>query len=72
MEEIIETVRCVEEIKVMIRPLLERLQNKKFRKQMKVVTRPNATTHKAMEIQDSNKEDEEGVGMVRRLLEVVI
>jgi len=39
---------------------------------MKVVTRPSATMHKAMEIQDSNKEDEEGVGMVRRLLEVVI
>jgi transcription elongation GreA/GreB family factor len=64
MEEISEMVRCVEDIEETIRLLLERLQNKKIIKQMKVVTRPSVTTHKAVEIQDSDKENEEGVGVV--------
>ncbi len=73
MEEINEAVRCVEDIEDMTRPLLERLWNKIFRKQAKVVMGLGVITHEQIEIYNCSEEDEkDGIGVVHRILEVVI
>jgi hypothetical protein len=63
-------VRCAEDIEKMTR-LVERLQSKIFKRQVKVVMGLGATMHKPMEIHDSNKEDKkEGVGVVQIFLKL--
>ncbi len=70
MQKISEVVKCAKDIEETTRPLLERLRSGIFRRQAKVAT-PSAIVNKPMEIQDSNKEDEEGVGAIWIILEVV-
>jgi hypothetical protein len=62
-------VRCAKDIEKMIRPMLERLLRKIFRKQTKMVMGPRATTHELVEIQDSNEENKKVVGAIRNFFE---
>jgi hypothetical protein len=50
IEEIGETIRCVENIEESARPMFERLLRGIFRRSVKVVMGPGAMGHKPMEI----------------------
>ncbi len=64
-------VRCAKDIEEMIRPMLERLRSKVFRKQMRMAMGHGATMHELMEIQDSSEENKKNVGVVQRIFELV-
>lgn len=72
MKEIGEIVRCAKEIEEMIRPPLKRLQRGIFKRHAKVAMGPSLTTYEPVKIQGSSDKDKEGVGVVRRLIEVVV
>ncbi len=57
----------------MIRPLLKRLWRGIFTRHARMAMKPSVITQKPMEIQESNdKNEEEGVGAIKKLIEVMI
>jgi hypothetical protein len=65
MEEVGETIRCVDDIEEMIIPLLERLQRGISRRRTRVATGLGVTTQEPLKIHESTDENkEEGVSVV--------
>jgi hypothetical protein len=72
MKEISETIICANDLEETTRPLLERLQKEVFKRKVRMATRLGAIMNELVEIQDSNNENKESVGVVHKFIEVTI